>query len=127
MTDKYNDSLHFGARKDLYGFGRELRKRSTSAERRLWSYLRNRKLDGFKFRRQHPLGEYIPDFYCHEKNLAVECDGSVHDGKFNENYDQVRSEELFRSGILIIRFRNEIIMTNIDFVLNTIKKKLRDL
>src|SRR3990172_8175353 len=58
---------------------RNLRQRSTDSERLLWLALRDRRLDGLKFRRQHPVGPYILDFYCHELSLAVEIDGAYHD------------------------------------------------
>jgi very-short-patch-repair endonuclease len=57
---------------------RELRCNATDAEHLMWQLLRNRQLDGWKFRRQHPVGKYILDFYCHEAHLAVELDGSQH-------------------------------------------------
>jgi len=62
----------------LADFARELREKQTPAEALLWQLLRNRRLLGFKFRRQHQFGDYIADFYCHEARLIIECDGSVH-------------------------------------------------
>ena len=63
---------------------RELRINQTPAEACLWSKLRNRQVFGFKFRRQHQFGDYIADFYCHEAQLVIECDGSIHET--NENW-----------------------------------------
>jgi very-short-patch-repair endonuclease len=57
---------------------RSFRKNPTIAEQRLWDALRNRKLGGFKFRRQHPIGSLVLDFFCHEKALAIEVDGGVY-------------------------------------------------
>ena len=71
MTESYNDNLHKAADGKLYEYARDLRKNETSAEDLLWRNLRNRKLNGFKFRRQHPLDKFIVDFYCHEKKLAI--------------------------------------------------------
>jgi very-short-patch-repair endonuclease len=122
MTEEYNDNLHKGAIGKLYQYGRELRQSSTYAEKILWEYLRSRKLDGLKFRRQHPLDNFIADFYCHEKKLVVELDGSVHDIKENAEYDEHRTYILGGSGIKVIRFRNEEVMKNIAFVLNKIRK-----
>ena len=124
MKDKYTDSLHNDANNKLYEYGRDLRKDSTEAEKVMWKCLRGRKLQGYKFRRQHPLERYIADFYCHEKRLVIELDGSVHDERMNENYDEVRTQQLNESGIRVIRFRNELVLNNIDMVLTEIKKYL---
>jgi len=123
MAKEYNDNLHKGAIGKLYQYGRELRQSSTKAEKILWEYLRNRKLDGLKFRRQHPIDKFIADFYCHEKKLVVELDGAIHDEKMNAQYDQARTYELAGSGIRVIRFWNSEVENNIEFVLNRIKKE----
>jgi len=76
---------------------RALRKRMTEAERRLWRHLRNRELGGWKFRRQYPVGPYIVDFICVEKNLVIEVDGGKH--AENEELDIQRSEYLKKDGL----------------------------
>lgn len=124
MAEEYNDNLHKGAIGKLYQYGRELRQSATKAEKILWEYLRNRNLDGLKFRRQHPIGKFIADFYCHEMKLVVELDGAVHDGKMNVQYDEARTLELKGSGIKVIRFRNSEVENNISFVLNEIRKAI---
>jgi very-short-patch-repair endonuclease len=121
MSKEYNDNLHKGAIGKLYQYGRELRQSSTKAEKILWEYLRNRKLDGLKFRRQHPIDKFIADFYCHEKKLVVELDGAVHDDKMNAQYDEARTYELKGSGIKVIRFRNSEVENDIVVVLKKIK------
>ncbi len=122
MCEEYNDNLHSGAIGKLYQYGRELRQSSTKAEKILWEYLRNRKLDGLKFRRQHPIDKFIADFYCHEKKLVVELDGAVHDDKMNAQYDAARTYEFKVSGITVIRFRNSEVENSISFVLYKIRK-----
>lgn len=122
MSEEYNDNLHKGAIGKLYQYGRELRQSSTKAEKILWEYLRNRNLDGLKFRRQHPIEKFIADFYCHEKKLVVELDGAAHDDKMNAQYDEARTYELKGSGITVIRFRNSEVENNISSVLNEIRK-----
>ncbi|MBL7748987.1 MAG: DUF559 domain-containing protein [Chitinophagaceae bacterium] len=122
MAEEYNDNLHKGAIGKLYQYGRELRQSSTKAEKILWEYLRNRKLDGLKFRRQHPIDKFIADFYCHEKKLVIELDGAVHDDKMNAHYDAARTYELKVSGITVIRFRNSEVENCISFVLSEIRK-----
>lgn len=120
MTEDYNDNLHKGAIGKLYQYGRELRHSSTNAEKILWQHLRNRKLNGLKFRRQHPINKFVADFYCHEKKLAVELDGAVHDEKENKDYDKARTGELSELGIIVIRFSNTEIENNIEKVINKI-------
>jgi very-short-patch-repair endonuclease len=120
MTDSYNDNLHKGAIGKLYEYSRELRQLSTEAEKLLWAELRNKKLKGLKFRRQHPIDKYIVDFYCHENKLVIELDGSVHDRKENKEYDQARTIELRGLKINVIRFRNDEVENNIDKVLEKI-------
>jgi very-short-patch-repair endonuclease len=124
MAEDYNDNLHKGAIDKLYQYGRELRQSATKAEMILWEYLRDRKLDGLKFRWQHPIDKFIADFYCHEKKLVVELDGAVHDDKMNVQYDEARTYELKGSGIKVTRFRNSEVENNISFVLNEIRKEI---
>lgn len=124
MSEEYNDNLHKGAIGKLYQYGRELRQSATKAEKILWEYLRNRNLDGLKFRRQHPIDKFIADFYCHQKKLVVELDGAVHDDNMNAQYDEARTYELKGSGIKVIRFRNCEVENSISFVLNEIRKAL---
>jgi very-short-patch-repair endonuclease len=121
MLDEYNENLHKDATGKLYQYGKELRQSSTKAEKILWKYLRDRKLSGLKFRRQHPLLKFIADFYCHEKKLMVELDGGIHDEKQIAEYDKYRTFELEGSGIKVIRFRNEEVEKNILSVLAKIK------
>jgi very-short-patch-repair endonuclease len=83
---------------------RELRHAQTSAEARLWSVLRNRALGGLKFRRQHPFGEFILDFYCHEARLVIEVDGFSHAGTASRSADLARTAFLERFGLLVLRF-----------------------
>jgi len=122
MTESHNDNLHKGAIGKLFEYGRDLRQTSTEAEQILWQHLRNRKLNGLKFRRQHPLDKFIADFYCHEKKLVIELDGSIHNEKEIKDYDAVRTYELKEWGINIIRFRNEEVQSNIKDVIEKIVK-----
>jgi len=112
---------------------RELRKEETRSEILLWNKLRNRKLDGFKFLRQHPivykadykgLNYFVADFYCHEKKVVVELDGSVHDE--NPEYDQFRDSEMKEMGIKVLRIKNEDLV-NLDEVLSRIRSFLNSI
>lgn len=99
---------------------RSFRKRQTDAEARLWSELRNREPLGFKFRRQHPLGHRIVDFYCAEAKLAIELDGSGHFYDLKREDDLDREIELYERGVRVLRFSNSDVFENMDGVLNLI-------
>jgi very-short-patch-repair endonuclease len=122
--EKYIDHLHNGAKPGTHQFARELRQTETAAEKKLWSLLRNRQLQGRKFRRQHALADYILDFYCHECKLAVEVDGNVHAGKINQEYDSARTAFLNGCGITVLRFWNSEVMNEQEKVLEKIAKHL---
>ena len=81
----------------------------TDAERRLWSILRNRRLSGYKFRRQHPIGPFIADFACIGHRLIIEADGSQHDESVA---DEHRTARLARQGWRVVRFWNNDILAN---------------
>ena len=106
---------------------RSFRKAMTSSEKLLWKQLRNRKLSGLKFLRQHPLvykadfkelNYFIADFYCNQKKTIIELDGSVHDEL--KEYDEFRDSELKRMGIKTLRIRNEE-LTDMEYVLQKIQ------
>ena len=107
--------------KDL---ARKLRKNQTETEARLWAQLRDRRLKGFKFRRQHPIGRYIVDFYCPEKRLVIELDGGGHAEDEQKQSDKKRDEWLKQKGISVFRFWNNIVWDNLEGVLKTILKAL---
>jgi very-short-patch-repair endonuclease len=92
---------------------RALRQTMTDAERRLWSALRDRRLEGYKFRRQYPIGPFILDFVCIEHRLVVEADGSQH---ADSEKDARRTAWLESRGWRVIRFWNNDILTNIEGV-----------
>ncbi|BFI95060.1 MAG: endonuclease domain-containing protein [Rhodanobacter sp.] len=98
------------------GQSRELRRSSTDAEQRLWCHLRAGRLNGLKFRRQHPVPPYIVDFFCKAKNLVVELDGSQHD----EIADQARTKFLESRGLTVLRYWNNEVLQQMDAVLEAI-------
>jgi very-short-patch-repair endonuclease len=100
---------------------RALRRRATDAEAALWNELRARRLDGLKFRRQHPLGPFVVDFCCVEHRLIVEVDGSVHADQ--REYDEERSAYLAAISYRVIRFTNDQIFNDIGRVLATIRSE----
>jgi adenine-specific DNA-methyltransferase len=108
----------------LKQFAREMRREPTDAERRLWFILRDRKLGGFKFRRQHPVGGYIIDFFCMEANVGVEADGGQHYDPEGKAYDERRSEVLAALGVEILRFSDYDVLKYSDAVARTILHRL---
>jgi very-short-patch-repair endonuclease len=110
---------------DILTFARTLRLHQTDAENLLWLLLRSRSL-GFKFRRQHPVGRFILDFYCHEAHLAVELDGGEHNKDVAALKDENRSKELLTAGISVIRFWNDEVLARTEAVLELIYQELMD-
>src|SRR3954463_7983387 len=99
---------------------RALRKSSTTAERKLWSRLRNRQVCGMKFRRQETIGDRIADFYCAAAKLAIELDGSGHLRHSNQTADLDKELELHEKGIRTLRFSNAVVLSNLDGVVTQI-------
>ena len=98
---------------------RELRKKSTDAERLLWRHLRAKQLQGLRFRRQQPIGDYIADFVSFDKRVIVEVDGSQHGVR--KAKDDQRTEWLDERGFKVLRFWNSDVIKNIEGVLETIR------
>ena len=95
---------------------RRLRRPLTASEQALWAALRDNPLRGFKFRRQHPFGPYILDFFCVQAQLAVELDGSVHDQPDQKEYDANRTAYLESHGLRLLRFKNLEVERNMEDV-----------
>jgi len=115
----------YGATPEIFMRAAELRKNMTCAEKILWNELRNKKLLGLTFRRQHPINMFIADFYCHKAKLAIEVDGSIHDIESYREHDHGRDDELNKFGITTIRFKNDEIITNIESVISKIKNECK--
>ncbi len=112
-------------KKTLLGNRKRLRNNSTPAEAALWSLIKNRQLEGRKFRRQHSIGDYILDFYCPEEKIAIELDGEDHYWEEGIRRDKLKNAYAKSLGIEIIRFENKIVFKHPEFVLKTIKNKFR--
>lgn len=108
------------SKKILTDMAKDLRQSSTEAEQILWEHLRNRQLEGVKFRRQEPIGEYIVDFVCLEQKLVIEVDGEIH--KKQKEYDRNRSRYLSDLGFQELRFWNSEIMRDLEGVVGRIRR-----
>lgn len=105
---------------------RYLRKSETNVEKILWKELRNNNL-GIKFRRQHPISNFVVDFYASKYKLAIELDGSVHKSNDAKEYDAMRTKFLEDNGLILMRFWNGEIEYHLPDVLIKIKEKIMDL
>ncbi len=96
----------------------------TPAEKILWDQLRNRKLDGLKFRRQQIIAGFIADFFCHEKKLVIEVDGLYHKEDSQQEIDHKKDVVFASRGLYVIRFDNEEVLENIDSVLRSMRRMI---
>ncbi len=125
-------NMHYGASPAIFIAAQNLRSHLTEAEKILWEYLKNHK-SGFRFRRQHPMWNYVVDFYCHRLKLVIEADGEIHLTKENQIRDEEKNEGLKNLGLQVLRFTNFEILHNrekvfleIDTIVNDlVQKKLQ--
>ena len=119
--------LPVGERVRLRGKSRELaqwlRREQTDSERRLWEKLRDRQMQGLKFRRQHPIGSYIVDFCCPERKVVVEVDGGQHTVQVSKDGD--REAYLAEQGYSVLRFWNHDVLSHPDSVLEQISEAVK--
>jgi len=101
-------------------FAKRLRKNQTSAEKRLWSGLRNKRLGGYRFRRQHPIENFITDFACVKSKLIIEVDGPTHDAEKDREYDERRTAILNAKGWTVVRYANDAVFDDLEEVLDDI-------
>ncbi|MCM4161912.1 endonuclease domain-containing protein [Antarcticibacterium flavum] len=125
MEENLHD-MFYGASWIIHKQARDLRKRETKAEKIVWDLLSNKKL-GVKFRRQHPINQFITDFYCHEIKLVIEIDGEIHLQKEALEYDEMRTTIFNYYGITVVRFTNKEIFTNATNARSKIEQKIKDL
>ena len=115
-----------GASHIIFENAKHLRKNMTDAEKLLWTYLKQG-ISGKKFRRQHPIGLYIADFYCHKAKLIIEIDGLIHEVKEINQNDELRQKELEIWGYNIVRFTNQQVMNHVEKVVKDISEKITHL
>ncbi|UCD58462.1 MAG: endonuclease domain-containing protein [Candidatus Hydrogenedentota bacterium] len=119
-TPKGEFTTHYRL-KTITEISRRLRKRYTKSEDLLWQALRGKKLGGLKFRRQHPFGSSIVDFYCHEKRLVVEIDGAAHLGENAQDKDKIRREIIEKYGVHFLRLLADEVERDLKGSLSKIK------
>ncbi len=110
----------------LFELAKDLRRNITDTETILWGYLKAG-VQNFKFRRQHPIGIYIVDFYCHKLKLIIEIDGSIHNVASVKENDIRRENDLINWGYKIVRFSNNRVMKGLDIVLAEINSIVENL
>ena len=120
-------NMHIHASPQVFRHAKTLRNNLTPAEIILWEYLRERRMEGEKFRQQHPGNKFVPDFYCYKLRLGIELDGQQHSQPVNEFYDNDRTEILNGYDVHILRFTNQDVYDRVEFVLNTIRDKINHL
>jgi very-short-patch-repair endonuclease len=117
----YYDNLYYGASTEIINRAKEHRLSMTPAEKTIWEKLNKGQIHDLKFRRQHPISNFIADFYCHKLKLVIEIDGKYHGTLEQYNHDQNRSAEFNRFQIKVIRFTNEEVLNNIEEVISKIE------
>lgn len=127
VSRSIEQNMFYGAKPDIFQKATELRRNETEAEKKLWEYLKENQLAGFKFRRQHPIDIFIVDFYCHKVKLVIELDGGIHMKEETREYDKGRESELMNFDLKILRFTNNDVVNNIDNVIFKIKAYLLNL
>ncbi|HTA27029.1 MAG TPA: diphthine--ammonia ligase [Bacteroidia bacterium] len=122
---KSKAAFYYGSKQDIFNKTRKLRRESTYTESLFWEVIRNGKVDGFKFRRQHPISSFIADFYCHEAKLIIELDGDVHEVEEVKKRDKIRERVLIEYGLTILRFTNEEVLSDLDKVIEKVREYLK--
>ena len=127
MNDSIERTMFYGASPVIFKRAKEMRLNQTEAEKKLWDILKNKQTLGLRFKTQHPIDQFIADFYCHKIKLVIEVDGGIHQKEDNKEYDQGRTEELAMFGIEVIRFSNEEVLNEIEKVRIQIERKCKQI
>jgi very-short-patch-repair endonuclease len=109
-------------KKPLRSIAKHLRKRGTDAEKLLWNRLRAKQMNGLRFRRQEPVGQYIADFLCYEVRMVIEMDGGQHAER--KLFDKERDDRIVSQGFRVLRFWDNEVLTNIGGVLERIREQI---
>ena len=117
------ENMYYGASHLIFQKAEELRNRMTPAEEVLWKLIHINEWK-LKFRRQHPIWNYVADFYCHKLKLVIELDGGIHEQEEIKKYDEARENHLKELGLTVLRFKNEQVLKNSDEVLKEIAQTI---
>jgi very-short-patch-repair endonuclease len=120
-----SENMWKGASPKIFSNAKKLRENSTEAEEKLWLAVKNNQIEGFKFRRQHPLSFYIADFYCHALKLVIEIDGAYHLTEEQQLLDEERTKNIEFQGLKVIRFTNEEVLLQLPEVIGKIKEFIK--
>ena len=123
MMDELNKLMYYGAAPVTFEKAKLLRNKMTPEEISLWEKLKNKQICNVRFRRQHPIGVFIVDFYCHKAKLVIELDGKIHLKR--KQYDKERTDILKSCNLEVIRFSNYAINTNINSVTKQIENEVK--
>ena len=115
------DDMWKGASPQIFSNAKELRETLTAAEEKLWLAVKDNQIEGYKFIRQHPISNYIADFYCHALKLVIEIDGVYHLTEEQQLLDEKRTSAIEFQGLKVIRFTNEEILMHLPEVIDKIK------
>jgi very-short-patch-repair endonuclease len=116
--------MFYDATPNSFEKARWLRNNTTKHEQILWEHLRKNKIHGARIKRQHPIGTYIADFYCHAAKLVIEVDGGIHNTADQKLYDKERTFNLELEGLKVIRFSNEQVEKDLNNVIGQITKEV---
>ncbi|MBK9981022.1 MAG: DUF559 domain-containing protein [Saprospiraceae bacterium] len=119
---KKRKNMHLGAKPSTFINAFLLRNNPTEAEIFLWDRLKDRQVEGARFRRQHPMKNFVVDNYCNELKLSIELDGKYHNERSQQFYDDDRTEILTENKVTVIRFTNEQIYHSMDSVIEEIRR-----
>ena len=120
-------NMHLNASGLIFRYASELRKKETPAEKILWEKIKDRQIEGEKFRKQHPSKKFVLDFYCYRLRFGIELDGNHHLLPEIKLYDDDRTEILESYEIYNLRFTNKEVMENIDYVIGRIRECILEL
>jgi very-short-patch-repair endonuclease len=117
--------MYYGAKPELFRRATTMLKNPTESEKVLWCILKKYRKKGFIFRQQHPINNFIADFYCHKLKLVLEVDGGIHTGEEAKDYDDGRTAEMERFGIKVIRFTNDQVLNDQKKIINQIEDLMK--
>ena len=110
----------YGASPAIFERARELRKNMTEAEKTLWKKINEKQINGWQFRRQHPISHFIADFYCHAARLVIEVDGGIHNADEQKEKDKARNFFMTELGLTVFRLTNEEVENELERVVEKI-------